>query len=304
MTILASILLFALSRAELIDRLSVRPVTQVDGLVKILSDCPQDMRREFQTPILRFASDTMDHLYNGLAEPRKRFETPGIVIYIGDGRTNNTEVVTKVDGSVTKLYLPAPGFTDINKLKIELTKAFALSVRGEVLDDGGAVKLYRRADPYLRVVDDRESIEKWMKGEEKLETEEGLNLMRRILEPGRASPRDVKTFASHLYLYPLYYSAPFAGRYHNVSFKEAIDLAKIDPAVRFAALEKSYVVMVYGGGKGDKLSEAAEAYSLFLRELAAGKLKRNGLIRLLGRAEIALHEAAEEARKAFSQERE
>ena len=66
--LLAGLVLMALTRAEIIERFRSPVVTQADGLVKVYADCPEDMRREFQSPIARFAADTVQTLYQGLAK--------------------------------------------------------------------------------------------------------------------------------------------------------------------------------------------------------------------------------------------
>ena len=103
MNVLAAILLCALSRAELIERFRAPVVTQVDGLVSVRANCPADMRREYQLPIAGFVSDVCRTLYAGCRIKQKRFAQPGIVVTIGDVRTNVTNVVSRVqtrsDGS-------------------------------------------------------------------------------------------------------------------------------------------------------------------------------------------------------------
>lgn len=294
MTILASILFFALTRAEMIDRITASPTVLCDGLVKVVPDCPSDMRKEFQQPIGRFANDLMEFLYQGRAVQRKRFSEPGVIIYIGDERLSNTNVLTKVKENSTRIYLPAPGFSDLDKLRLELVKAFALALEGETLDDEGAVKYYRFADPVLRVADERESLEKWLNSEGDMDNEEGMKLMRKVVEPGKASSRDLKIFASRLYLYPNNFGTPFLGKYTSLSFVDAITKARTDPAVRLAAYRKATEVIVYGGGKGEKLQAAAEAYSKFLLTFAAGQTGKNQLIKMLSDANTLLHLAREE----------
>lgn len=294
MTFLASILFFALTRAEMIDRLTASPTILCDGLIKVVPDCPGDMRKEFQHPIGRFANDTMEFLYQGRAVARKRFNAPGIIIYIGDERTNNTSVVTKIKEGATRIYLPAPGYADLDKFKLELIKGFAYAVENETLDEEGAIKYYRYADPELRVLDEREELEKWLKAEGTLDAEEGLKLLRKVMVPGKASARDLKTFASRLYLYPRNYGAPFLGKYTSLSFSDAIMYARKDPLVRLAAYQKSIEIVIYGGGKGEKLQAAAESYSKFLRAFASGETSRNQLIKLLSEANTLLHLAREE----------
>lgn len=293
MTLFGYILLFALTRSEMIDRISATPTVVADGLVKVVPDCPSDMRKEYQQPISRFANDTIEFLYQGRAVQRKHFSAPGIIIYIGDERLNNTNVVSMVREGSMRIYLPAPGFSDIDKFKLELVKGFALALEEETLDDEGAIKYYRFADPVFRVVDERERLEKWLAGENG-DNEEGMKLLRKVVEPGKASPRDLRIFASRLYLYPNNYGTPFQGKYSSLSFAEAITKARTDPAVRLAAYKKSIEVLVYGGGKGEKLQAAAEAYSKFLSAFAAGQTPRNQLVKLLSEANTLLHLAREE----------
>ena len=56
LTLIATILLAALTKAEIIDRFRAAPVTQLDGLVQVYGDCPADMRRDFQLPVASFTS--------------------------------------------------------------------------------------------------------------------------------------------------------------------------------------------------------------------------------------------------------
>ena len=85
---MASILVLALTRAELLDRLKAPPVTQLDGLVQVYGDCPADMRREYQLPIASYVSDICRRLYAADNMRPQKFTDPGIVVRIGDVRTN------------------------------------------------------------------------------------------------------------------------------------------------------------------------------------------------------------------------
>ena len=58
-----SILLLALTRAEVLERFKAAPITKVDGLVRVVADCPADMRREFQEPVASFVADVCRTLY-------------------------------------------------------------------------------------------------------------------------------------------------------------------------------------------------------------------------------------------------
>ena len=104
MSLVASILLLALTRAEIIERMRAPVVTQADGLVQVFASCPEDMRREYQMPIASFASDTVKALYSSLAMRPERFSKSQIVIHVGSVRTNLAEVVSAVNGRRTRIY--------------------------------------------------------------------------------------------------------------------------------------------------------------------------------------------------------
>ena len=304
--VLASALLMALSRAELIARLKAPVLTQCEGLVKVYADCSEDMRREYQMPIASFASETVKTLYRGEPGGRmRRFQQAGIVIHVGDVRTNDTRVIARVSTNgtqiVSRLYLPAPGFSDLHRFRLELVKAFARSVRGEDLGDGGAVDVYRAADPRFRIEDERAELEGWLTGGEvrhgRRDAEHYLALMRKIIEPGVASRRDVLVFASRLFLYPPRYDRPFLGRLRSLSFRQAAKYAVLDPLVRAVARQKASEVVIFGGGRGEKLLAAAAAYSEFLMELSKGDLKEGEMLALLDDADVKLNVAYEEAAK-------
>ena len=131
----------------------------------------------------------------------------------------------------------------------------------------------------------RRELEEWLRGEGGHDDEEALALMRKVLEPGVASERDVLVFASRLQLYPETFDRPFVGGRTSLSFREAIEAAGRDPRVRLAAYLKSNELAVFGGGRGEDLSRAAEAYTLFLRELVRGKMPKSDLSAMLDRAD-------------------
>lgn len=300
MAFLCSILLLALSRAELIARFKAPVVTQANGLVRVYADCAEDLRREYQTPIGRFAADTVATLYRGTRREPVRFQSPGIVIHVGDVRTNDASVVSRVVTNdmrvMTRLYVRSPGYADLDRLRLEIVKGFFRSVEGREVADGEALAVFRASDPAFRVADQRAAVERfWQTGEG--DFEEGLRLIRKVIEPGHASQRDVLTFASRLYLYPAQYDYRFAGRFDCLSFREAIRLAKADPFVRLAAALKAGEPLVFGGGRGELLAEAATRYDIFLRALALGEREPEELERLLDEADVKLDIAYEEARK-------
>ena len=74
-------------------------------------------------------------------------------------------------------------------------------------------------------------------------------------------------------------------------------MSKKDVRLRFLAYAKSPQMVAYGGGRGENLAQAAFAYSVFLRELAAGKKTEEELAALLDDADVKLNVAMEEARQ-------
>jgi len=303
MTIFAAALAASLSRADIIERFKSPPITKVEGLVRVFADCPADMRSEFQSPIAGFAAGVCKDLYGAIKEKPRRFEEPGIVLHIGDIRTNTTEIVvresTRADGSrFTRIYLLAPGYADLAKLRVELAKAFMLAVKGEVVDDKTAERAVRDANRELRTEFKYAEIDRWMRGEAVEGSDEDmLRLCRSVLEPGVARQSDILRFASRLYLYPPFYNRPFCGKYLSCDFAQALELAEDDPLVRFMALSKSSQVVLFGGGRGDELYEAAKAYSDFLIEVAQWKKSKKELRDMLDAADLKLNVAMESARK-------
>ncbi len=300
MSLLATVLLLALSRAELIQRLKAPVVTQAEGFVKVYARCAEDLRREYQTPVARFAADTVQVLCQGLSMKLPRQEQPGLLIHLGDIRTNVSEVVTRVTTNdsrvVTRIYLPSPGYANLDRLRLDIIRAFYRSLRQEELDDAAAIRAFRAAVPSLRAADERLALEEFVR-EGRGDYEEGLRLLRKVIEPGKASCRDVLTFAARLYLYPPQYDLRFLGRYDRLSLREALAVGRGDLGVRMMALSKADETVVFGGGKSPELYRAAQLYSAFLREFARNERSAEDLAALLESAETALEVAFETARK-------
>jgi hypothetical protein len=276
MTVLASILLFALTRAEIIDRFRAVPTTMCGGLVKVYGDCPADMRKEFQGAVASFAAATCRELYAAEAMKEGRFAAPGIVIHIGDVRTNVTNVVTRVmvrdEGEkFMRIFVPAPGYADRAALTRAVVRGYYLAVKKEEIDEAAAEEKWIAANPDLRIATELRRLADWRErgiyAAGKTD-EDYLTLQRKVLVPGIATMEDVKTFAARLRLYPLTYAAPFGGKHLSCTFSEAITLAHQDPAVRFAAYIKSRQLPILAGGRGEELNAVAVAYANFLFELA------------------------------------
>lgn len=303
--ILAAIMLAAtLSRAEIIARMRAPVLTKVQGLVQVIADCPEDMRREYQSSVSSFAAHICNELYRGMREQPRRFKEAPLTITIGEERTNNTAVLVFVErqkGEVprTRLYLPAPGSADLSKLQTEVVKAFMRSVKGKELTDVEAHRFYCDIDPERRAAEEYAELEKWKHGKKTgLSDEDALALMRKILVPGRARVTDVLTFASRLWLYPATYGQRFLNVYDCVTFAQAIDMAEVDPRVRFAAYTRAPLLVAYSGGRGEELAAAGKAYSDFLFALAQFTKSKEDLHQQLEEANIKLNIALEVARKA------
>jgi hypothetical protein len=296
--ILAAIFMLALTRAEIIERMRAPVVTRADGLVKVYASCPEDVRREFQSPVARFAADTVSLMYRSQSIRPRRFSGGEIVIHLGDTRTNDTRVIARVRRGagrpVSRIYLENPATADIGAFRREIIKAFFRSVLDKEIDDAAADRAARDADPSTRIKDARERLENWLAGKGGVDAEEGLKLMRKVLEPGRASRRDVLVFASRLFIYPETFDQRFCGRFKVLSFRDALRFAKADPRIRLAAYRKSGEMVLFAGGRGEKLAEAGELYCKFLQSLT--RLDGDAA-RLLDEAEEKLNVALEEARR-------
>jgi len=297
MSVLATVLLLALSRAELIARMKAPIITQADGMVRVYADCPEDMRREYQTPVARFAAETMKALDRHYKRVSARVAEPVLVIHLGEKRTNDTSVVVRAVTNdtrvLTRIFLPSPGFTDLQRLRTEVVLAYHRGIRHEEVSPEVADRTYLLSDPTMRIACERRELEEFIvrgKGEH----EHGLELMRKIVEPGKATRRDVLIFASRLFLYPPQYGQLFAERYSKLSFREAMDCVKIDPRVRIVAFVKAREMPLYGGGRGPLMQRAAYAYMDFLLALAEGKCEERELKEFLEKADGLLNQAYEQ----------
>ena len=299
MLILTTALLLALSRAELIERFKAPVITQADGLVRVYANCPEDMRREYQQPIARFAAETVKTLYQSLARKPERFSRAGIVIHVGDVRTNLTTVTSRAvtnDAVVTsRIDVKAPGTADLYRLRLEIIRAFFRVVEKREISEEDAVAVYRKGNPVLRIADERMVLEDWLAGRKTMDDDAGLKLMSRVFDPGRASPRDVLIFASRLYLYPPQYDLMFLDKFDRLSFAEALRFGRIDALVRLMAYQKALELPVLGGGKSSELGSAADAYQAFLFAFAKGEADEKELKALLDAADEKLNVAFEKA---------
>lgn len=296
MSVVATFLMLALSRAELIARMKAPVITHADGLVRVYADCPEDMRREYQTPVARFAADTVQQLNRYYHFAPVKHPEPQIVISIGEVRTNRTDVLARATTNgqqvVTRIFLPSPGFADLVRFRTEVVRAYCRARRGEELSPAAAEELSRLADPRLRTADERRELEAFLR-EGRGGHERGLELMRKVIEPGRATRQDVLIFASRLFLYPPYYGQAFVGGFQQLSFREALDFVKIDPRVRVLAYAKAGEMPAFGAGRSPALRKAAYAYMDYLFALSEDRDEEE-LRDFLEKAEGLLNEAYEQ----------
>ncbi|MBP5791521.1 MAG: hypothetical protein J6W80_04615 [Kiritimatiellae bacterium] len=303
MMLAVPVLLLALTRSEIIERFTMPEMTKASGLVEVVADCSPAMRREYQGPVADFVAGTCRQLYFSENIREMKFAKPGILVFIGDGKTNDTTVVsspkTRDDGTkYMRIYLPSPAYSDVWKFRLETIKGFYLAVKGETLNDEGAIEKFRNSFPELRAADEYAKLDAWRNGDMGGHDDEYfLKLDRTVLIPGEARESDVLSFASKLYLYPANFSFPFCGKHRALSFRGAIGLAKESLSIRLAAATRFSGIVVHGGGRGENLAKAADAYSLFLRELAAGKKTEDELGELLDKADHLLSIALDEARE-------
>lgn len=102
--------------------------TSSDGFVKVFAaDVPGDPMG-FRLPILQFTTRNLreiERAYN-LEIPRR--DEPGLVIHALDGRTNDTREIARSmrrNGTLTThVWLPSPGFSDLDSLRFEISRAY------------------------------------------------------------------------------------------------------------------------------------------------------------------------------------
>ena len=116
----------------------------------------------FRRPILAFAGNLVDSLSAAFDMKRVKVKEPGLVIYAMDGRTNDTRVIvrpeTRGNGSrVVKIFLPSPGYSDLDELRMGIAKSFV----GADMPDWLAQGVLRCQDDNVRRSDTRFILELW-----------------------------------------------------------------------------------------------------------------------------------------------
>lgn len=102
--------------------------TSAGGFVKVVAaDVPGDPMG-FRLPILQFTTRNLRELEKAYKLEMPRRAEPGLVIHALDGRTNDTRVIVRTsrrDASlVTRVWLPSPGFSDLDQLRFEVARAY------------------------------------------------------------------------------------------------------------------------------------------------------------------------------------
>lgn len=293
MTVLATALLLAISRAEMVARFKAPVLSQADGNVKVYAACAEDVRREYQAPVARFAGETFTALAGAARRPLGRAASPALAIHLGDVRTNRADVIVRVatngESVVTGIFLPNPATADLEALRAEVARAYFRFAERRETTPADALEAWRMTDRDYRVASDLRRLEGWLDRAEG-DDADGLSLLWRVFRPGTLSKVEARVFASRLWLYPPTFDRPFLGRFASLSFREAIACAS-DPAVRIAARRKADEVVVFGGGRGVALRDAAKAYRAFLLALAEGGRAEGELRDLLEAADVAFNAA-------------
>lgn len=98
------------------------------GFVKVVAaDVPGDPMG-FRLPILQFATRNLRELEKAYKLEMPRRAEPGLVIHALDGRTNDTRVIVRTSRRdkvfVTRMWLPSPGFSDLEQLRFEIARAY------------------------------------------------------------------------------------------------------------------------------------------------------------------------------------
>ena len=118
-----------------------KAVVSTDGFIRVVAyDNPRD-DVGFRRPILAFAGNLLESLSNAFNIKRMKVKEPGLVIYAMDGRTNDTRVIVKPEkrsngSKVVKIYLPSPGYSDLDELRMGIAKSFVGADMPEWLAQG------------------------------------------------------------------------------------------------------------------------------------------------------------------------
>lgn len=159
-----SIAFVALAALSVRADLPVAPKSAIssDGFIRVVAnDDPRD-EVGFRLPILAFASRTVDSVSKSFGVKRERSAEPGLIIYAMDGRTNDTRVIvreeTRKSGArILKIFLPSPGYSDIDEFRTGIVKAFL----GVDFPDWLVQGVIRSEDDATRREDERFVLQLW-----------------------------------------------------------------------------------------------------------------------------------------------
>ena len=163
---------------------SMRSVTSRDNFVEVFTDeiDPPD-GVGFKGPVFKSAVEQVDRIASasGLAMPRGQ---AGLVIHVGDGTNEDARVVARVErsrsgGLVTRIYLPSPGFSDLDAFGREIAAAYLRAwvsrtsdagQGGKAADPGEApawvaLGLSRATDEDFALFDRLDALARWQAGE-------------------------------------------------------------------------------------------------------------------------------------------
>ena len=142
-----------------------KAAVSADGFIRVVAyDDPRD-EVGFRLPILAFAGKLVDAVSATFELKREKVKEPGLIIYAMDGRTNDTRVIvqpeTRKNGSmVVKIFLPSPGYSDLEELRIGIARSFV----GLELPDWVVQGILRCLDVDTRRADQRFVLTLWSDG--------------------------------------------------------------------------------------------------------------------------------------------
>ena len=151
--------------SALAEVVAPKSAVSADGFIRVVAyDDPRD-EVGFRLPILAFAGKLVDAVSATFELKREKVKEPGLIIYAMDGRTNDTRVIvqpeTRKNGSmVVKIFLPSPGYSDLEELRIGIARAFV----GPELPDWVVQGILRNLDIETRRADQRFVLTLWSDG--------------------------------------------------------------------------------------------------------------------------------------------
>ena len=162
MAAVAAVVALAALSAKADFSVAPKAAVSADGFIRVVAyDDPRD-EVGFRLPILAFAGKTIDALAKAYDLKRAKVNEPGLVIYAMDGRTNDTRVLVrsemrKTGTNVVKIFLPSPGYSDIEELRRGIARAYL----GPDLPDWMIQGLMRSVDDATRREDERFVLSIW-----------------------------------------------------------------------------------------------------------------------------------------------